>query len=395
MALVKSKLYIHPKTSRCCEMLINSYRTTLYRVLQNRCPNRSGACAVISVVQNMHVMHAVRGHCCLSSWEDWQRTGMPNPYSLDLRWRIIWVHLAQNRSPREISTLLNVSERTVRRYTTMFYQTGDVVAKPRRSGPQRLLGDFEQLKLMRLIFENPGIYLYELQRELSVRGICVSDSTICRTLRYMGCTRQAMHQVALQQSDASRARFMAEISVYDPSMLVFLDESGCDRRHTIRKYGYSLRGMPMSDRRILIRGTRYSVIPILSLEGIHDCYITDGTVNGEKFTAFVRDCLLPVLLPFNWTNPRSVVVMDNASIHHVDNVTRLIEGQCGAKLCYLPPYSPDLMPAEGVFSQIKSIMKENYKLFQVCSSPRSLLVMAFGMVSVQDCRGHISRCGYN
>ena len=276
----------------------------------------------------------------------------------------------------------------------MFYRTGDVLAIPRRNGPQRLLGDFEQLKIMRLIFENPGICLYELQRELLVSGVAVSNATICRTLRYMGCTRQAMHQVALQQSDAARAKFMAEISIYDPSMLVWLDESGCDRRHTIRKYGYSLRGMPMSDRRILVRGTRYSVIPIISLQGIHDCYITDGTVNGEKFTKFVRTYLLPVLLPFNWRNPRSVVIMDNASIHHVDAITTLVERQYGAKLLYLPPYSPDLMPAEGVFSQIKSIMKENYKLFQVCSSPTSLLAMAFGMVSVQDCHGHISRCGY-
>jgi hypothetical protein len=92
-------------------------------------------------------------------------------------------------------------------------------------------------------------------------------------MRYMGCTRQAIHHVALQQSDAVRAKFMEEISVYDPSMLVWLDESGCDRRHTIIKYGYSLRGMPMSDHRILVRGTRYSVIPIMSFEGIHDVYI--------------------------------------------------------------------------------------------------------------------------
>ena len=42
-----------------------------------------------------------------------------------------------------------------------------------------------------------------------------------------------MHHIALQQSDAAKARFMAEISVYDPSMLVWLDESGCDRQHTI------------------------------------------------------------------------------------------------------------------------------------------------------------------
>ena len=105
--------------------------------------------------------------------------------------------------------------------------------------------------------------------------------------------------------------------------------------------------------RILVRAKRYSVIPIVSLEGIHDVYTTEGTVNGEKFINFVTRCLLPHLLPFNWINPRSVVIMDNASIHHVDAITALVERQHGAKLCYLPPYSPDFMPAEGVFSQIK------------------------------------------
>ena len=52
------------------------------------------------------------------------------------------------------------------------------------------------------------------------------------------------------------------------------------------------------------------------------------------------------------------------------------------------------MPAEGVFSQVKSIMKENHKLFHVCSAPRALIAMAFGMVSVENCHGHISRCRY-
>ena len=58
--------------------------------------------------------------------------------------------------------------------------------------------------------------------------------------------------------------------------------------------------------------------------------------------------LLPHLMPFNGVNPRSVVIMDNASIHHVDAVTDLIETQTGPKLIFLPPYSPDLMPVEGV-----------------------------------------------
>ena len=84
--------------------------------------------------------------------------------------------------------------------------------------------------------------------------------------------------------------------------------------------------------------------------------------------------------------------MDNASIHHECEVKDLIVNQAGARLCYLPPYS--LMPAEGVFSQIKSIMKENHQLFQVCSAPRALLAMVFRMVSVENCYGHISRYGH-
>ena len=219
--------------------------------------------------------------------------------------------------------------------------------------------------------------------------------TICRTLKYMGCNHQAMHRVALQRSDALRARFMAEISVYDPSMLVWLDETGCDRRHSTRKYGYSVRGIPICDQILLIRGTRYTAIPVISTAGIHDVFIGEGTMNGDRFSKFVRNVLLSHLNPFNGVNPRSVVIMDNASIHHVGKVIDLIETQAGAKVCFLPPYSPDLNPAEGVFSQVKSIMKENDKVFQTCSAPRALLTITFAAVTTQDCLGHISNCGYD
>ncbi len=80
--------------------------------------------------------------------------------------------------------------------------------------------------------------------------------------------------------------------------------------------------------------------------------------------------------------------MDNASVHHVDEVVGLIEGQAGVKL------SPDLNPCEGVFSQVKSLMKEHCDLFEVKSSPMALLMMLFGMISVDDCNGHISHSGY-
>ena len=229
---------------------------------------------------------------------------MPVPFSIDLRWRAVWLYLSTNRTLSSIAYILSVSERTVWRYISLFKQTGDVQLKKRRNGPRMLMGEFEQTTLLRLVLANPGIYLQELQDELhDIFGVPVSVPTICRTLKYMGCTRQAMSRVAVQRSDILRARFMAEISIYDPAMFVWLDETGCDRRHATRKYGYSVRGIPICDQRLLIRGTRYTAIPVISIDGIHDVFIGEGTMNGERFTKFVKDVLIPHLNPFNGINP--------------------------------------------------------------------------------------------
>lgn len=319
---------------------------------------------------------------------------MPKPYAIDLRWRIIWLYISHKLAPSDIAHIMCISERTVWRYIALFEQTGDVKPATYHHGPPKLLGDFEQLTILRLIIQYPGIYLNELQEKvMECFGVRVSVSTICRTLRFMGCSRQVIRHVAMQRSDSLRAKFMAKICMYDPSMFVWTDESGCDRRNSARKFGYSLRGIPPVDHRILVRGVRYSAIPVVSLAGVHDVYLLEGTVNGERFAKFMRECLLQVLKPFNGSNPRSIVVMDNASIHHVQDVIDLIE-LAQAKVIFLPPYSPDLNPVETVFCKVKSIMKANDALFQVCSSPRTLLTMAFGMVTINDCISFISHCGY-
>ena len=321
---------------------------------------------------------------------------MPRAYSIDLRLRIILVSSCNpGLTNNDIASLFNVSERTVRRYVRKFQQCGDVASVQDKNGPSLLLGPFEQLTLLRIILDCPGIYLREIQERLfQVYGFSICLSTIHRTLHIMGCSRQAMHRVAIQRSDEQRAKFFADISMYDPSMLLWIDESGCDRRHTIRKYGYSIRGKPLCDQRLLVRGTRFSAIPIVSTLGVHDVYLEEGTVNGTKFAKFVEQSLLPILNPFNFVNPLSVVIMDNASIHHVYEVSDLTEQQAGARLCFLPPYSPDLNPCEGVFSQIKSLMKDCRDLFEVTSSPRAMLAFLFSMITADDCSGHINNSGY-
>ena len=92
----------------------------------------------------------------------------------------------------------------------------------------------------------------------------------------------------------------------------------------------------------------------MSVDGIHDVYLFAGTVDGEKFAEFVHNCLQPFIPAFKWINPYSVIIMDNTSIHHVEQVVDMIEDQIGAHLLFLPPYSPDLNPAEEVFGQVKA-----------------------------------------
>ena len=72
-----------------------------------------------------------------------------------------------------------------------------------------------------------------------------------------------------------------------------------DRQNSARRFGYSLRGIPPVDHRILIGGVRYSAIPVVSSEGAHDVFLAEGMENGSRFEKFVRECLIPVLMPLN------------------------------------------------------------------------------------------------
>lgn len=110
--------------------------------------------------------------------------------------------------------------------------------------------------------------------------------------------------------------------------------------------------------------------------GIEDVYIQKGSVNGEVFEHFIRTTLLPLLMPYNGINTHSVVVMDNASIHHLQSVQDMILG-VGALIRFLPAYSPDFNPIEEAFSKVKQYLKANDTLYLATQSPRSFVLQAF------------------
>ena len=103
-----------------------------------------------------------------------------------------------------------------------------------------------------------------------------------------------------------------------------------------------------------------------AIRGIKDVFTTTDRVNGDVFEHFICECILPIILPFDGNNPHSILVMDNASIHHLERIEEIITG-VGAKILFLPPYSPDLMPLEEVFSKVKSILKANDKVYTTIS----------------------------
>ena len=218
----------------------------------------------------------------------------------------------------------------------------------------------------------------------------VDVATICRTVHHIGMSRQKIKHYALGRSEASRAEFLEEISYFD---LVWVDETGCDLRNAMRKYGYGIRGMPPQDYTLKLKGKRYSAIGVLTSEGVEDVYIEEGSVNGEVFLDFVRKCLLPILMPFDGVSPKSIVILDNASIHHVDCVVDTIQS-VGALVRFLPPYSPDMNPIEEVFAEIKEYLQANDSVFQATSSPRTMILMAFASVTVHNCESYIRHAGY-
>ena len=319
---------------------------------------------------------------------------MPVAYSEDLRWRAVWLHIVRGMTTSQIGDVLFMSERSVQRYLAIFHSTGSVDPKKPKTGPAELLTELEQFSILRYLIHSPTLHLREVQEKLfEETGTWVSRSSICRTVKKQGFTREKVQYIALQQSEVSRVKYMAEVSVFDPTMLIWIDETGSDRRNEIRKFGYSLKGMPAHSYQLRVGGKRLSAIPVMTTNGIEDVYVTSGSVNGDVFQHFFCKCVLPILLPFDGRNPRSTVIMDNASIHHVARIQEIIRG-VGARLMYLPPYSPDLMPLEEVFAKVKGVLRQNDSAYISTHSPEQFIKLAFCTVTKNDCIGYIRHAGY-
>ena len=227
----------------------------------------------------------------------------------------------------EVAKRLSVDPTTVTRTVQLFEETGTVCSiQGYRENTHKKLSLQDELVIFETVTSNPSIYLHEIQHTLlQATGKHVSISCIRKLLHKNRFLRKKLTYRAFQRSEELRSQYLSEISVYDPHTLVFVDETGTDKKNTLRGFRYALRGQQAISDRQLVKGKRHSTIAGMSMDGMLDIHITTQTVDADVFCEYIERYLLPYPLPFNSINPRSVVVMDNARIHHVDKVVPLIE----------------------------------------------------------------------
>jgi transposase len=130
---------------------------------------------------------------------------------------------------------------------------------------------------------------------------------------------------------------------------VFLDETGLYLGMT-RRYGRAPAGAVVREATPTAHWETFTLLGGITLEGMLACMTVDAPTDTDIFLTFLKRVLCPKLKAGN------VVVLDNLSVHHVAQVRETIEAT-GAKLLYLPPYSPDLNPIEPCWSKIKQKLR--------------------------------------
>jgi transposase len=221
------------------------------------------------------------------------------PISKDLKARIP-VLQQQGYSVKKICNILGIKKTLVYRCLAHVRRHG-VPYDPHlyQLGRRRVLLHEDLKLIVALLNRRHCIYLDELQAEVyNIRGTLLCQTTLMRTLHYLHYSRKCVTTRASERNDLMRSAFMNRIAdeVPNPNMLIFIDEAARNRRTSARMKGWSLVGRRCVQRRHFIRGQRFSILPILTLDGIITYDIIPGSVNSERFVQFLRELVVHIFL---------------------------------------------------------------------------------------------------
>jgi len=183
---------------------------------------------------------------------------------------------------------------------------------------------------------------------------------------------------------AREAWFEGQLDL-DPKRLVFIDETGASTKMA-RLRGRAKRGQRC---RAAIPHGHWKTTTFtagLRLNGLAAPMVLDGPMNGEAFLAYIRQVPVPEL------KKGDVVIMDNLPAHKVTGVRQAIEG-AGARLLYLPPYSPDFNPIEMAFSKLKALLRK--AAARTIPELWDIIAESLNHFTPQECKNYFAAAGYD
>jgi transposase len=170
----------------------------------------------------------------------------------------------------------------------------------------------------------------------------------------------------------------------DPARLVFIDETWTKTNMA------PLRGWGPRGNRVIAKVPHghwqtTTFLAALRHDRIDAPWVLDGPIDGETFRTYVEKVLVPTL------RAGDIVIMDNLGSHKGKAIRRLIRS-AGAKLLFLPKYSPDLNPIEQVFAKLKHLLRKAAArtLETVCAAIGQLL----GAFTKEECANYFKNSGY-
>jgi transposase len=131
---------------------------------------------------------------------------------------------------------------------------------------------------------------------------------------------------------------------------VFIDETWAKTNMT-RTHGRCARGLRLVAKTPHGRWRTLTFLAALRADRIDAPCVIDGPINGHSFLAYIEQLLVPTL------RPGDIIIIDNLGSHKGAAVRRVLRA-AGAKLFFLPPYSPDLNPIEQVFAKLKTLLRK-------------------------------------
>ena len=180
-----------------------------------------------------------------------------------------------------------------------------------------------------------------------------------------------------------RYEFRRWLDTIDVRNLIFIDETGLNLSMT-RLYGRCQGGGRVYDDRPSNKGKNITLIGAMSDEGLIAAMTFAGSLNTTSFLVFIEKILLPQL----WTG--AIVAMDNLPVHYAEIAKNLIES-VGAKVKFLPPYSPDLSPIELCWSKLKEIIRSAKA--RTIEALDAAITMAINAITDEDTLNWFHHCG--